>query len=384
MQLFEQILDCYGWWGVSLIGVIFMLFCVQLYYYLYAYGRLPGYKNNRRKPLMEQEPPLSVIVPMFSEDCTFVEERLPLILAQNYHEFEVIIVYVGNDRDFYDDLERLRQSFPQIYVTKIHFDARFPISRKMALNVGIKSAHHECMVFTSTNAMPQTDRWLSLIAKGFTRGEVVVGYCGLEQQEGVASYLMRTSRMMHSVAWLSRAVLRRPYRGTLHNMGFTKTSYYRVNGFGNLNMNIGEDDLFLQQVMTRENVSVVLSPRATLREKQWGKMGWWHNQQRYYCSSYPLYPLGAKNFVEWEAGSRLLFFLAIVCALVVLPVELKLVAGLLLLMRYLLVVIQVRRIANRLGEQGVVWRYFLYDLISPIWDAGVRISLFYKDKRVWR
>lgn len=39
--------------------------------------------------------------------------------------------------------------------TKIHLDPRFPISRKMALNVGIKSAHYECMVFTSTDAVPR-------------------------------------------------------------------------------------------------------------------------------------------------------------------------------------------------------------------------------------
>ncbi len=83
----------------------------------------------------------------------FVEERLPLMLAQNYPDFEVVIVYVGHDSDFYEELVRLKQSFPQIVTTKIHLDPRFPISRKMALNVGIKSAHYECMVFTSTDAV---------------------------------------------------------------------------------------------------------------------------------------------------------------------------------------------------------------------------------------
>ena len=39
-------------------------------------------------------------------------------------------------------------------------------------------------------------------------------------------------------------------------------------------MNIGEDDLFMQRVMSRDNVSVILSPRASLREKMWGGMGW--------------------------------------------------------------------------------------------------------------
>ena len=254
-------------------GATLLMLGVQLYYYIFVYGRIPGYKNNRRPQTMDREPPVSVVVPLFSEDYSFVEERLPLILAQNYPDFEVVIVYVGHDTDFYEDLVRLKQSFPQITTTKIHLDPRFPISRKMALNVGIKSAHYECMVFTSTDAVPQTDRWLSLMAKGFMRGEIVVGYCGVERGKGFSNYMMRAWRMMHSADWIARAVQRRAYRGTLHNYGFTKSLYFGANGFSHLNMNIGEDDLFMQRVMTRDNVSVILSPRASLREKNVGRHG---------------------------------------------------------------------------------------------------------------
>ena len=159
MQFFDTLLTCYGWEGIALAGAVLAMFGVQLYYYIFVYGRIPGYKNNRRPAVLEADPQVSVVIPLFSEDYSFVEERLPLILAQNYPDFEVVIVYVGHDSDFYEELVRLKQSFPQIVTTKIHLDPRFPISRKMALNVGIKSAHYECMVFTSTDAVPQ----LSLI-----------------------------------------------------------------------------------------------------------------------------------------------------------------------------------------------------------------------------
>ena len=301
MQLFEQILSCYGWEGAALAGATLLMLGVQLYYYIFVYGRIPGYKNNRRPQTMDREPPVSVVVPLFSEDYSFVEERLPLILAQNYPDFEVVIVYVGHDSDFYEDLVRLKQSFPQITTTKIHLDPRFPISRKMALNVGIKSAHYECMVFTSTDAVPQTDRWLSLMAKGFMRGEIVVGYCGVERGKGFSNYMMRAWRMMHSADWIARAVQRRAYRGTLHNYGFTKSLCFGANGFSHLNMNIGEDDLFMQRVMSRDNVSVILSPRASLREKNVGGMGWWMSQLRYFGSAFRFYPRAVKTFVRWRS-----------------------------------------------------------------------------------
>lgn len=384
MNFIEQFLACYGREGAALAGAILLLLGVQLYYYIFVYGRIPGYKNNRRAEVLPAEPPVSVVVPMFSEDYSFVEERLPLILAQNYSDFEVVLVYVGHDTDFYADLVRLKQSFPLITTTKIHLDPRFPISRKMALNVGIKSAHNECLVFTSTDACPQTDRWLSLMAKGFMRGEIVVGYCGILRSKGLANYMMRTWRMMHSADWIARAVQRRPYRGIFHNFGFTKHLYFGAHGFSHLNMNIGEDDLFMQRVMTRDNVSVILSPRATLREKPWGGMGWWMTQLRYYGSAFRFYPQPVKTFIRWELGSRVLFFLTALCALAVMPVEYKLAAMLLVLVRYVIVEIEVHRVARRLGESGIVGRYFIYDLLSPLWAAVLGLSLLRKNTRVWR
>lgn len=35
-------------------------------------------------------------------------------------------------------------------------------------------------------------------------------------------------------------------------------------------MNIGEDDLFIQSIVTRRNVSVIMNPHATIRETQYG------------------------------------------------------------------------------------------------------------------
>lgn len=384
MYFFESFLDCYGWEGAALAGMLLLLLGIQLHYYLIAYGRIAGYKNNRRAAVLDADPAVSVVIPLFSEDYAFVEERLPLILAQSCSEFEVVIVYVGQDSDFYEDLERLKQSFPQIVTTKILLDPRFPISRKMALNVGIKSAHYEHMIFTSTDACPQTDRWLALMAKGFTRGDIVIGYCGVEQSKGSVNRWMRTWRMMNSANFLARAVKGRPYRGMLQNFGFTKSLYFGVNGFGNLNMNIGEDDLFLQRIMTRDNVSVILSPRATLREKTWGGMRWWMSRLRYFRSAFRFYPQAAKNFVQWETGSRLLFFALALCALAVMPLEFRLAVLIALLLRYVAVIWQVRRLSKRLGETGLVGLYFVYDLLSPLWALLLSLSLLRKDTRVWR
>ena len=108
-QIFDNIISHYGWQGVALGAAIIILLCVQLYYYTFIYGRISSYRNSRRKKKLEQEPPVSIVVPLFSEDYAYLENRLPHIFAQQYGAtFEVVIVYVGNDSDFYEELMKLR------------------------------------------------------------------------------------------------------------------------------------------------------------------------------------------------------------------------------------------------------------------------------------
>ena len=67
-QFFDHIMSHYGWQGVALGGVILVLFFEQLYYYLILYRRISSYRNSRRKMRLESEPPISIVVPIFSED----------------------------------------------------------------------------------------------------------------------------------------------------------------------------------------------------------------------------------------------------------------------------------------------------------------------------
>ena len=388
MSFFEQLLQHYGWEGIALAAVLLVMLAIQLRYWIFLYGAIPNYRTGSRMPRLEKEPPVSVVIAMFAEDYEFVEKRLPLFLAQEHVTFELVLVYVGSDGDFFEDLQRIRQSFPQVVVTKIELNPRFPISPKMALNVGIKSAHYEHVVFSTTDVVPTSDRWLALMARGFTRGEIVLGYCGMtddrEELHGLKGYLIRTSRLMESVDWIAAAVKGHPYRGIRHAMGLTRKRYFSSrNGFGFLNMNIGEDDLFLQTLMTGDNTVVVLSPRATLRERAWGGMRWWIDRLRYFGATRSRYPHRVTSYLNWEMGSRLLFFAAVATALAVMPLEYKAVAALLLLVRYVIVILEVRRIGNRLGEN--LWsRYLFYDLWSPLQALWVLLLLQRKDPRVWR
>ena len=384
MNIINTFLEYYGWEGAALLTSIIVLLFVQLYYYLFVYGAIPSYTNNRRPVILEQEPSISIIIPMFNENYSFIEDRLPFLLAQEYSHFEIVLVYVGHDNDFYEDMRLLKHSYPHIVTTKIHLDPRYPISRKMALNIGVKSAHSEHIIFSSTEITPDTNRWISLMAKGFVRGDIVLGYSGIEVNAGYTNYMMRTWNMMHSLNWIARAIRHRPYRGSLHSLGLTKSIYFGAKGFNHLNMNIGEEDLFMQKVMTHDNVSVILSSRAIVREKVWGGFSSWFNRLRYQGAAFTYYSSSIKGYVGWETRSRTLFFITTICAMILMPIELKTLVLLLFILRYIIVAISVMRISNRLGEPKIATYYFIYDLLSPLYSALLWVFSRRKDSRVWR
>ena len=384
MSFFVPIYAAYGWQGIALMAVILALLIVQIYYYSIRYRRVPRYSNNTLPERLAQDPPVSVVM-VTQEDVEFLEERLPIYLTQDYENYEVVLVYVGNNEDFSILLTQMRLKYPRLKITNIKQNTRFPISNKQALNFGIRAAAHDHILLSTSDTIVTSERWIRLMAKGFTRGDVVLGYCGVELQSGFVGRLMRTQRMVESMMWLSSAVSGKPYRGVRNTLGLNRELYLKVKGFNHLNMNMGEDDLFLQELAEEATVSVIISPRATVRQKVWGGASWWLGARKYFGHTYRFYPLAARNAIEWEGGSRVLFFLAALAALVVLPVELKIATAALVLLRYILVYATVNAVRKRLGEKHIMATYFLYDLFGVWVEVALAASRrIYKDETVWR
>ena len=383
-EYFNAAADAYGVWGMALMLLMLVLFGIQLYYYMGLFRRLPSFKINSQKDKEGGLDGISVVLVM-GDDYLYVENTLPLLLHQDYDLYEVIIVYVGNNNDFAEALEMLAEVEPNFGTSRIKQTPLHPISNKMALNVGIKAARYDNIIVTTPDAHPETPRWLSLMAKGFRKGEIVIGYCGIEQKEGLADKMIRSSRMFSSLLYLTAAIRRKPYRGTIQNMGFAKHLYFDHKGFGHLNLNLGEDDLFMQQLFTENNYTIVMHPRATIRQVRWGGLGWWFQVCRLRNHAYPFYPRRTQNFIEWESGSRLLLFMSAIAAIILLPNEIRIATAGLLLVRFTIVVIQMRRVAKRLGEKKLMPLYFVNDLFEPIFELAVVISRKIKPiHEVWR
>ena len=368
MEFLTNIFEHYSWQGIALVFLAVTLFAIQIYYYAVVYNRIISFRLMREREKRRENPAISIIVPMRGESERFLVDELPALLHQEYDHYEVVVVYIGSDNDYYDELQRIRDNHSYMRLTRMGgSNERFYISTKQALNVGIKSAQYDCLLFTIPGATPVSNEWVATMAKGFERGSVVIAPA-VPNFEGnnLSTYIMRMIELNQMRNAMVCAIEGRPYYAPRSNYGFDRKLYDSERGYNYLGLDIGENDLFLQEIATAKRTSVVMSRHSIVKEERIDMVSEWKEQMRYYGNTRQFYPAAAKHFTTRELGSRALFFIVAIAIIVILPLELKLGAIGLLLLRYAIAVWSSRRVAHKLGERDMALKYWIYDLMGPM------------------
>lgn len=379
--LYEELLAAYTLPGLVLLLLILILFSIQLRYWAGIYAPIHSFRNSTRRSSDSPTPAVSVVV-VVRDQLAWVEQTLPLLLEQQYPDFEIVVVDLSSQADVSEALALAAVRYPHLHVTRlIQQEQRFPITSKMALNVGIKAAAHPNLLLTTTEAEPRSARWLALMARGFVNGDVVIGYCGIAPKRGIVNALMRCGRLFTSIRYLAAAIRGRAYRGIGHNIGYTAELYFAAKGFNHLDMEVGDDDLFIQQIVPEGHTSVVMNPNASMSQWVYASAGDWFRRLVERRTTRSFYTGAARRYIGWEVWSRTLFFAGAAAAIALLPFEIRIGVGALALLRLILVEFQVWRICRRLGEKPLGWAYVLYDLFSPLYALALQIALLIRPRR---
>lgn len=367
--------------GVAVMGAMLVLFIIQLWYYVRVYGRISSRKPAGEASCDGSLPGVSVVIPLRNPDYPFLEDTLPLLLAQDLQEFEIVLMDMADDPDFSFSLTMVAEREARIHITKLTGAPVKKMSDKMALNVGIKGAKYDNLVFTTVECRPVSDKWLLSMAQGFAGADVVIGYCGLERKSSGGAWA-RLECVQWSSRWLGNALRGRPYRGTIHNLGFTKEAYYSHDGFNHLNLGIGEDDLFIQKLARDRKVAVVADGLFSVRRRLWGS---WYREKKLSSATFRFYPSRVKLFIGTELWSRALFFAAAAWLIITMPFEVQAAGAAFAVIRLTVAWVETGRAARRLGERGFMWLFPVSDLFTPLFEAWLSVSRsFKKHEGLWR
>ena len=156
--------------------LVFILIQVILYLRIYL-NPLFNVSAEKKKQIKysDEKPGVSIIV-YACNDSEHLSKNLPVILTQDYPEFEVIVVNDGSSEESEDVLSAYENNYDNLYHTYLAEGARNLSRKKLSLTLGIKAAKHDILILTNANCTPNTNKWISNMVRNFTeKTEVVLG-----------------------------------------------------------------------------------------------------------------------------------------------------------------------------------------------------------------
>lgn len=365
------------------------LFLVQALYYLCLYNRIHARHRAVKRGdahFTQELPPISVII-CAREESENLRRNLSAVLEQDYPQFEVIVINDGGTDESEDYLTLLEDKYPHLYHSFVPDSSRYISRKKLAITLGIKASKHDWLVFTNANCLPQSNQWLRLLARNFTsRTQIVLGYSSYERGKGWLHKRVSFDNLFTSMRYLGFALAGSPYMGIGRNLAYRKELFYQQKGFSaHLNLQRGDDDLFINHVATPENTRVETDADAIIRIQPVLRTKDWREEKISYASTGRFYHGVQRWLAGLETSSRLAFYGAWIATLVSGIMHFHwLVAGIALLaflLRFAMQAFIINTTAKDLEEKR---RYYftlpVFDLLQPLQSLRWKLYCLFRKK----
>src|SRR5574343_112806 len=108
-----------------------------------------------------------------------------IICAQNYPNYELVLINDASSDDSLELLEEYERMYPFIKLVKVENNEAFWGNKKFALTLGIKAAKNEYLLFTDADCRPNDANWIAEMTAHFTaKKTIVLGYGAYEKIKG--------------------------------------------------------------------------------------------------------------------------------------------------------------------------------------------------------
>jgi len=370
--------------GIDFIFLIifFFLFVVQFFYYGFFFRKFALYRESPSAPNPEG---VSVVICARNE-YNQLKENLPLILGQDYPDFEVVVVNHASEDDTAFLLSKMAEQYPQLKIVEIRENLNFFEGKKFPLSIGIKSATHDLVLLTDADCRPAGPAWITHMAGGFSEKiEIVIGYGAYQQSNSLLNRLIRFDTVHIALQYFSFALAGIPYMGVGRNMAYRKSLFYENKGFtSHYTIHSGDDDLFINRAATRKNTGMVADPGSfTFSQPKKRFKEWWMQKKRH-LSTGRYYRLKHKFLLGVYTFSTLLFYTFFILLMLLSTNYTIFVVLTLFILRLALQLFIFRKTLVRLNEKGIWLLVPLFEVLLLLLNASVTVSAFVSKETKWK
>jgi glycosyltransferase involved in cell wall biosynthesis len=292
----------------SLIAVAIFSLIIVVGYSIYFFSKLTFYKS--KESLFNK--PISIII-CAKNEAENLRNFLPKVLGQDFPEFEVIVVNDQSSDGTAVLLRELEKQYPNLVVVTIDEHIKHWPGKKFALTLGIKTAKYEHLLLTDADCLPSSSNWAKQMSSNFNTSDIVLGFGGYEKRKGLLNKIIRFDTFNVAQQYLSYALAKQTYMGVGRNMAYKKSLFFDNKGFAkHLHIPSGDDDLFIQEVATDNNVSIEIATDSHTTSSVIEKWGEWVYQKRRHITTAPLYKIKFKALLAFYPYAQFCFWTAII------------------------------------------------------------------------
>lgn len=292
---------------VLLIILLVSFVLLSLYYGLF-YLRIALYKG-KKYPKNTKKPGVSVVLTVRNESEALCD-NLVYLLEQDYPDFEVIVIdHVSKDYTRFI-LKTYKESYPNLKVVEFLQDVNMFKNKKFPLSIGIKSAQNDIILLTECTCVPKSFTWISEMMENYRPDtDFVMGYSGVKSAKGLLNTFIRYDNLAYTASSFGFALLGNPYTACGKNLAYRKSFFFQKGGFiKHYHIPNGDDDIFVNENATRNNVSVCLTNDSYVLSEPKTTFKAWCQQKAKRMSTQIFYPIGDKILLTIYPLCVLLFY----------------------------------------------------------------------------
>ena len=295
---------------MSILDFLFYSFVavvsVQVLFYLIIFGRFAFSKQTQKQ---SNKKSISVIL-WAKNEVENLKLFLPSIINQDYPDFEIVIINDASSDNTLDVIEVFAEKHSNIKIVNVENNEAFWANKKYALTLGIKAAKYEHLLFTNANCKPVSKNWISeMNASILDERTIVLGYSSyIKNKSSFANKFIRLDNLLHAIQYFSFAKIGLPYAGVGQNLSYSKTTFFKSNGFINhMGLRSGEDNLFVNETAEAKHTNSCFS-RDSFTIASIDFKTWYKQKQKYYDTA-SRYKTKHKIVLTTFLSSQALFWL---------------------------------------------------------------------------
>lgn len=356
---------------------------VQLAYWALLFRKLAFYRQEilPEEGTKEAQPPVSVIICAKNEEAN-IQQYLSHFLNQKYRSFEVVVVNDGSTDNTWSRLLDFQKKYSNLTLVNVPFAT--PPGKKTALSLGIAHSAHDLLLLSDADCRPSSPFWIEKMQQSLPKDkQIALGFSPFEKEQGFLNVVIRFEAVYTAVQYFSFALAGVPYMGVGRNLMYRKSVFTANDGFsGHLHLASGDDDLFVNNVASKENTVVVLEPDTFVYTKPKSTWPGYYYQKTRHFSTGAHYRQLHKVLLGGLALSHFVHYLALgilLCA----PGE-RHHALSWFMARMLVVVGGYFKILKRFNHQEL-WPWVpLLDALIPFYYLVFAPNIFFGKNKTWK